>query len=375
MKTKRGIFRFVPLVPLLIAVAAVLCGILHLVAWRSVSFADWFNETVSPFFRMLLSALSGWLPFSLGEALVILVIPFGICLLILGIRCCVDSPEKTARYVSSVLAIPLMIYVLFVLTFAAGYQSTRLSEKLGLERPEKVTEVQLYMTALTVVAELNELADNVDFLYGRESLMDMDFKEMTAELNEAYRRLDEEYEFMNTFSSSPKQITLSEPMTYTHISGVYTFFTGEANVNVHYPDFVIPFTTAHEMAHQRGIAREDEANFVAFLACIVSDSPYIRYSGYLNLYEYVASALYKASPNMYHVLLQEVDSKVRGELAAYSEFFKPYRSSAASEVTDKVNDAYLSSQGTEGVVSYGLVVDLAVAYYESLSYTGKGLLP
>jgi len=375
MKPKRGIFRFVPLVPLCIGAAAFLCGVIHVAAWLYVPFADWFNDTVSPLFRRLLSALSGWLPFSLGEAIVILLVPSVICLLIYGIRYCVRSPEKTARYISTVLSVPLAIYVLFVLTFAAGYQGTRLSDKLGLERPAAVSDVQLYVTALTVVEELDDLVDEVDFLYHGESLMDMSFEEMTGELNEAYRLLEEQYDFIDTFSSSPKQITLSEPMTYTHISGVYTFFTGEANVNVHYPDFVIPFTTAHEMAHQRGIAREDEANFVAFLVCIASDSPYIRYSGYMNLYEYLASALYKTSPNMYRALLREVDTALRQELAAYSEFFKPYRNSTASNVTDKVNDAYLSSQGTEGVVSYGLVVELAVAYYESLSYTDKGVIP
>jgi len=151
-------------------------------------------------------------------------------------------------------------------------------------------------------------------------------------------------------------------MTYTHISGVYTMFTGEANINVNYPDYVIPYTAAHELAHQRGIARENEANFVAFLVCLESEDPYIRYSGYLNMYEYVASALYSASPAYYSQVLASLDMRVRYEMIAYSEFFDRYRENVVAEVSEAVNNSYLVIQGTEGTKSYGMVVDLAVAY-------------
>ena len=152
-------------------------------------------------------------------------------------------------------------------------------------------------------------------------------------------------------------------MSYTHITGVYTFFTGEANLNVDFPDYTLPFTAAHELSHQRGVAREDEANFMAFLVCLKSEDAYIRYSGYLNLYEYVASALYSASPELYWQVYATVPGRVRAEMRAYSDFFDQYRDSVASEVTEVVNDTFLTIQGTEGTKSYGMVVDLAVAYF------------
>ena len=47
--------------------------------------------------------------------------------------------------------------------------------------------------------------------------------------------------------------------------------------------------------------------------------------------------------------------------------FEPYRYSTASDVAEKVNDTYLKWQGeTAGTKSYGLVVDLAVAYLKKL---------
>ena len=92
---------------------------------------------------------------------------------------------------------------------------------------------------------------------------------------------------------------LSEPWTYTHISGMYTFFTGEANVNVNYPDFIMVSSAAHEMAHQRGVGKEDEANFVAFLVCTLSDDPYIRYCGYADVLNDLMGKLHSANPELY----------------------------------------------------------------------------
>jgi len=156
-------------------------------------------------------------------------------------------------------------------------------------------------------------------------------------------------------------------MSYAHITGIYFPFTGEANINIDFPDYSIPFTAAHELAHQRGVAREDEANFIAFLACMESDDPYILYSGSLNMLEYVLNALARADKDLYSEVYFSLNENVRGELRAYSLFFEKYRDSTASKVNEAVNDTYLKVQGTEGVVSYGMVVDLAVAYYAQLA--------
>ena len=47
---------------------------------------------------------------------------------------------------------------------------------------------------------------------------------------------------------------------------------------------------AHEFSHFVGYWREDEANFLGFLLCDVSDNPNIRYAGYMDILNYVSSA-------------------------------------------------------------------------------------
>lgn len=103
---------------------------------------------------------------------------------------------------------------------------------------------------------------------------------------------------------------------------------------------------------------------MAFLVCIESEDRYIRYSAYLNLYEYVANALYSADPDLYFQVRAKLSNDVKGEMRAYSEFYDKYRESVASDVSEAVNNTFLVIQGTEGTKSYGMVVDLAVAYYK-----------
>ena len=112
---------------------------------------------------------------------------------------------------------------------------------------------------------------------------------------------------------------------------------------------------------------------IAFLVCMESDNPYIRYSGLLNVYEYVASALYSANRTVYGEIWSSLPATVRQEERAYSAFFEKYKENTAATVSESVNNAYLQSQGSkEGTRSYNMVVDLTVAYYRDKGCAGLG---
>lgn len=353
--------RVIPIASVWIFIAALLCAGIQIACTISMPFAEWFNATVAAFFRATLSYLTVWMPFSLAETIIYCLPAAFVILLVLCIRAARDGLARAMRYVFGVLSIGALVYVLFVLTFSAGYRTAPLNEKMGIET-EKLSAEDLFDAAAILADRAEETLDEITFRPDGASVMPYSYNTLSAKLMDAYGQVSAKYPFIQTFESRVKPLSISPLMTYTHISGVYTMFTGEANLNVNFPDYVIAYTAAHELAHQRGIARENEANFVAFLVCEASDDPYIRYSGYLNMYEYVASALYSASPEMYRALNNTVDARLRREMIAYSAFFEPYRQTVVSEISDKVNDTYLTLQGTEGVKSYGMVVDLAVAY-------------
>ena len=338
--------------------------ILYIVMTYSTAFSDWFNQTVSAGIRSVLSLLTSWIPFSMGEA-VIMLLPLGLFLVLrLAIRHYCGSWKAAFVYVGILLSIAATLFSTFTMGFAAGYRGSALDQKLELDRAP-VSAEELYSTAMILVDNINSLTGEIDYGSDSFSIMPYTLSKMNRSLNATYAKTTKEYDFITHVTSRVKPVLFSEVMSYMHITGVYSFFTGEANINVNFPDYTIPYTAAHEMAHQRGIAREDEANFMAFLVCIRSDDPYIRYCGYLNTYEYVASALYRADKDLYYRVADRLNQHVVEEMVAYNDFYDKYRDTTASQISGAVNDSYLQSQGSPGTVSYGMVVDLTVAYYKA----------
>ncbi|MBQ9161655.1 MAG: DUF3810 domain-containing protein [Clostridia bacterium] len=342
--------------------------VIYVIMSLSADAADWFNQNVSTHIRFALAAVTSVLPFSLAEA-VIWTAPL---LLFLILRYAVRTRCDTWRTVgvfilvlSSVVALFLSV---FVFTFAAGYRGRTIDEKMELDK-DNITAEELYAISEEVASRANELAPEI--LYGNDgfSYMPYTINEMNSKLIEAYDKVSESYSFIPNAYTRVKPVLLSEGLSQMHITGVYTFFTGESNLNVIFPDYTLPFTAAHELAHQRGIAREDEANFVAFLVCTASGDPYIKYCGYVNMYEYLASSLRSADKNLYREVYGGLHPSIKGEFAAYSDFYDRYRDSVASDVSGTINNAYLQSQGTAGTVSYGMVTRLTVGYFRKTSQT------
>lgn len=358
----KNIKKYVPTVPLILICLLPVAAVIHVVGSVCPAFSDFFNVRVSSVFRALLAYLTGWLPFSLAETILLSLPMLAVALIIWVVRTISENEVKVWRATAALASEIAYIYVSFVFTFALGYQGTPLEDKLGLDR-RKVSAEELLMTAEMLTETVNSLAEHVTFAPDGHSVMPYSYGELNDKLNDAYVSLADKYDFVPKLRSNVKEVALSEPWTYTHISGVYTFFTGEANININFPDYTVPYTMAHEMSHQRGVAPEDEANFMAFLVCMESTDVYIRYSGAQNLLEYVSSALYKADKELYSEWIVTLDSDVRKEMIAYNEFFDKYEDNVAADVSQSVNNAYLQSQGTEGTRSYGLVADLAVVYF------------
>ncbi len=342
-------------------------GLVYIVARFVPAFAEFWTRYPAQLARLVLAKLTGWIPFSIAEA-VLLSLPVLAIAYIIGSSVSTNKDESDKNFYNwlrPLVSFIMAIFTIFLFAFGPAYGRYKLTKNLDIVQKD-VSADELYVTAVKISNELDPIIKNVRFDTDGASVMPYDYNTLVDKINDAFDKYAESVDYISHFASNPKPIALSEPMTYTHISGVYTFMTGESNINTNYPDFLLPFTMAHEMAHQRGIAREDEANFVAFLVCIGSDDDYIRYSGYANMIHYIIKPLSSANSELYKkYVIYIMDSSLVDEFSAYSEFFDAYRESKASEVTGTVNNAFLQSQGqSAGTKSYGLVVDLAVAYYK-----------
>ncbi|MBP3927761.1 MAG: DUF3810 domain-containing protein [Clostridium sp.] len=163
----------------------------------------------------------------------------------------------------------------------------------------------------------------------------------------------------------PKPLLVSWILSVQQLSGIYSPFTVEANYNQEMTAYNIPHTICHELSHLRGFMREDEANFIGFLACIGSEDAEYRYSGYLSGWIYAGNALAKVDFDAYAACLDRLREEVLLDLRENSIFWGRYESKI-SEAAETVNNTYLKANNQKyGVRSYGRVVDLMLSWYLS----------
>ena len=333
---------------------------LYLLAGRSVLFADFLNSTLCHEFRKLMAGIGDIFPFSLIEVLVLsLPIILGI-VIFRSVRA--FSRGHGMRFIINIIATVLLIYSGHLVALGIAYKTTPLSEKMGIQEVE-VNEDNLAEVMTLLRDEINELSPLVQRDESGVFVSGYGFDRLSEEICESYAVFYEKYGFPEPFSSRAKGVYHGNLMSYLEITGIYTYVTGEANVNTAFPDYDIIFTTAHEMSHQRGILRENEANFAAYVVTSMSDDVNLRYSGALSVYEYIASALSRTNRERYKEIASGLSEGARRDTAASYEVIKKYSDTVVGKISNRVNDVFLKSNGTEGVITYGRVVELVVAYH------------
>jgi hypothetical protein len=161
----------------------------------------------------------------------------------------------------------------------------------------------------------------------------------------------------------PKPVYFSSLMSRLGLSGFYMPFTGEPNFNAAQPDFDLPYVIAHEQAHQRGFAHEDEASFIAFLVCVNSTNPYLRYSGYLHALNVIGASAASGDAEYYKSLFERIGEGPRKDLQARAAFWARY-AGRARIVAARVNDSYLKANRIpSGTRSYSEDIALIIGYY------------
>ncbi|MCM1055694.1 MAG: DUF3810 domain-containing protein [Bacteroides sp.] len=333
----------------------------------SSAFADWFGFNVYPVFSGIGSRLWGLLPFSAGEvfvALFILGTLAGLVCLVLYVK------HRRGQRIRAFLngfswAVCIASFLFLSVTFncLAGYNRTPFSEYSGLALSEYTAE-ELRGLTLTLIEAANDTVKEVALNDEGRPVKPEDFDRLACESME---RAAEKYEALKTYYPRPKAVAASDVMSSFNLAGIYFPVTVEANYNKSMPVSSQGFTACHELSHLSGFIREDEANYIAFIACRESDSPYFRYSGYLDALTYALNAYRTvASDGEYYELTAQIDPLILSEYGYRNEYWSPYRKKVTYKVSAAVNDAYLKANNqTDGTKSYGRVVDLMLAEWKA----------
>ena len=253
--------------------------------------------------------------------------------------------------------------LLFQLMWGLNYQREPLRSELGVAG-RHASDEQLKVISETIVNEINS---NYDASHSSDASGGS--RPAPPSRAQIYELIETAYQhelLLKDFAGGrygpAKPFYFSGLMSRLGLSGFYMPFTGEPNFNAAQPDFDLPYVIAHEKAHQRGFAREDEANFIAFLVCVNSTHPYLRYSGYLNSLR-VVGAFGNADPAYYRTLIERIGAGPRQDLRARFAFWARYEGPGRA-VAEKVNNSYLKANRIpSGTQSYSEDVALIIGYY------------
>lgn len=323
-----------------------------------------YSEGIYPWIRRLIAAVTRIVPFSIAEFLLYgIVLSVALLLLVRLIQLLV-ARNGFARLMHSLASILLaggIVLNLFYLTWGFNYFREPLAQRMELTITSRsVDELEAFVRkTATQARELRAtLHENADGVFEPEESTGTLF----LSLRNAYATLHDEIPVIPGNPTRAKQIFWSQGLSWQGISGIYIGLTAEPNVNVDQPPLLVYQAAAHEMAHQTGIASENEAELVGYLACIRSSDPNIRYSGLAYALIVAGNALYAADSTRYLAVTDTYGDAIWRDLSAYSVYWKAF-SGEIRESADRRNDAYLKHNSQpSGIKSYGEAVDLLLAY-------------
>lgn len=184
-----------------------------------------------------------------------------------------------------------------------------------------------------------------------------------------------EKEILSQQKNLPPQITCKKPietlsvkrslynqsMNYTGILGYYNPFTAEAQYNPNLPATQVPFTLAHEISHQLGFAREQEASFIAYLCARNSKNLDLQYSVQLYVLKSLLRNLSVKNKVFVKGILSQYSDKMKKDRLSELEFLKNHES-VLSDVFGFTNDLFLKSNQQDGSITYSYFITLLVRY-------------
>ena len=372
-KKKKGFFavcRICPVRHVLLLISALLI-LLHLLTRSGKLQMIWIsNHVVRPVHRAL-SVWTSYVPFSVAELLIALFVILVIFYLVWQIVAFIRRPEKGKRLYRtfvSFLTAGLMIYAGFCLLWGVYYYGDDFITRSGLKY-EAVSVGELAEVTEYFVGMANEystkVARNADGVYtaDRRAILDRS--------DEVYQKTENKYSCLEGPAIKAKGVICSRIMSYIDFTGFFFPFTAEANVNMETPSAYFASTVAHELAHQRGVAKEQEANFVAVLASLEYGDPDYVYSAAVLAYTHLGNALYSADHESWSQIYSTLNDSVLADLQANREYWQRF-DTPVQQASNTVYENFLYSYDQDlGLKSYGACVDLLVNYYDEYAKTSN----
>lgn len=320
----------------------------------------YYSNGIYPYISKFLRIIFGWIPFSVGDMLISILIFAILRFIFLLIK---NKFKNFLPKIVSVVAFASVIYFWFYLFWGLNYYREPLAKNLG-HKHSKYSTAKLKKVTNHIIRKLNqyqlEITKN-DTLVVVNPYSSSEIYELAVN---GYQNLAKDFPQLSYQYKSVKSSLMSELQAYNGTSGYLNPLTGEAQVNKFVPKTSYPTTTCHEMAHQIGFAAENEANFVGFLAANYNDDIYFKYSSFRMAFSYCISEVRKRDRDLYKELWKKVNKGVIKDYNNSYNFWQQFEN-PFEPLVKKGYSAYLkTNKQTKGTDSYNFVVDLFISHFD-----------
>ncbi|WP_288880586.1 DUF3810 domain-containing protein [Pedobacter panaciterrae] len=264
--------------------------------------------------------ISSLVPFALGDFLYLLLILFVIRSLFLFHKKITHKSLKKADRVKvplQVINFILILYLIFKILWGLNYSRPSVSKQLGINN-EKYNTPELVLLGKFFISKLNHLQKVKKTRYN--------IKELAIRAKAGYDLMEQRNSIFKYRSPAVKPVLNSWIVTKIGIEGYYNPISGEANVNMRLPAIALPFVTCHEIAHQLGIGREDEANLIGYLVAANSADPNFQYSASYAMLKSILFEIRIKSQKDYDALYTTINPGTIQDFKNDRDFWRKYNS-------------------------------------------------
>jgi len=319
----------------------------------------YYSNDLYPYISQLLRVILGWVPFSIGDLMYLLLIGYLLKNIYIFLKYRKLNLKNTLFKFGGILSI---IFFVFQLNWGLNYLREPLHNRLNFKKNSYST-TELYNFTEKLILKVNAVhfsITNNDTVVIQNPLNKREIKKLGGE---AYNELQKKYPHFEYKHATVKHSLFSIPLTYMGFAGYLNPITNEAHVNWLIPKNTFPATVCHEIAHQLGIASEKEANFVGYLAATSAKDPYYNYSGYLMALRYSLFEIYRSEPEKYEILKQTLNKGIRKDLQKQQDFWKSYQN-WSEQFFKLFYDSFLkANKQKSGIFGYNKVVLLLINYH------------
>jgi len=338
-----------PLSRKLLITSAILFGtaaLIFLVGLSPNLVLTYYSTGVYPIVSASLRWISSLFPFALGDILYALLIFIALKSIFFFLKKR-KSLTKKDRFIIPLKAlnIILILYISFKLLWGLNYSRPSISSQLAIT-DEKYTVKELVLLNNFFIDRLNELQPKIN---PKQSYTVKEIKEKSVI---AYQKMQQRQAFFGYAIPSFKPAINSWAISKIGIEGYYNPLTGEANLNMLLPAWVLPFVACHEISHQLGVAREDEANLVGYLTSVNSDDVNFQYSANYNMLRYLLLEIRIKSPEDYEMLYKKIAPGVLANFKAESDFWRKYNSEMSGYMNIAFDKFLKLNNQKSGIKSY-----------------------